>query len=145
MGYFKVMDDERAHAQDLSVVEAELTGGRSLADPGLINTAVLTALIKRCPPDYLAERVWRLCEARRQVRDKTGRVTHEEDDIRANEAGLKLALAYSIGKPIERQQIITKTISSDPVADIEERLARSPALRASLAATLAKVERDAQD
>jgi hypothetical protein len=134
MLYPKLMVDPHAHAQ-LAVVEAELTGGRSLADPGLINNAVLAALIERCPPDYLADRVWRLCEAKRRMKDGT-----EEDDVRANEAGLKLALAYSIGKPIERAQIVTQTISSDPVADIEARLAKSPALRRSLAAALAASE-----
>jgi hypothetical protein len=137
------MDGSRTPAQ-AAMVDAEIdqiVGAASgsptfdIADPAKINNAVLDALLARCPPDYLAERVWRLCEAKRRMKDG-----NEEDDVRANEAGLKLALAYSIGKPIERQQIITKTISSDPVADIEERLAKSPSLRRSLAATLAKVE-----
>ena len=61
-------------------------------------------------------------------------------DHRVRLAALQLHLAYTEGKPIERQQVITQTIAADPVADIEERLARSPALRRSLAAALAKVE-----
>lgn len=63
-----------------------------------------------------------------------------EADHKTRIQACALALSYTEGKAIERQQIITATIPSDPVADIEERLARSPALRASLAATLAKIE-----
>ncbi len=51
-----------------------------------------------------------------------------------------LVLSYKVGKAIERQQVITQTLTADPIADIEDRLAKSPALRRSLAAALAKIE-----
>lgn len=137
-------DDSHAHAQtDFSIVESEIVGGgHDLADPGMINRAVLEALARRLPPDYLAERVERLINAKRTFRDKAGNV-HTEDDVRANEAGLKLAYAYQVGKPIERAQIVTKNIAVDEsVESMEERLRKSPALRRSLAKTLAKLDSD---
>ena len=63
-----------------------------------------------------------------------------EPDTRSRLAALQLLLAYTEGKPIERQQIVVSNVSADPVSDIEERLARSPALRRSLTATLAKMD-----
>jgi hypothetical protein len=72
--------------------------------------------------------------------DLVNRDGSRSPDHRVRLAALQLHLAYTEGKPIERQQIVTQTISSDPVADIAERLARSPSLRKSLAAMLAKVE-----
>lgn len=137
-------DPTRTHARseindaevDQVLISASGSPSFNLADPGSINDAVLSALVQHCPPDYIAKRIWDLCEAKR-----TDRYGNEEYEPRANEAGLKLALAYSVGKPIERQQIVTKNISADPVADIEERLAKSPALRASLALALANAER----
>jgi hypothetical protein len=63
-----------------------------------------------------------------------------EPDHKCRLQAVSIALSYTEGKPIERQQILSHTIAADPVADIEARLAKSPALRASLAATLAKIE-----
>ncbi len=51
-----------------------------------------------------------------------------------------LILSYKVGRPVERQQIISQTLAADPIADIEDRLAKSPSLRRSLAAALAKIE-----
>lgn len=51
-----------------------------------------------------------------------------------------LILSYKVGRPLERQQILMQNLTADPVSDIEERLLRSPSLRKSLAATLAKIE-----
>jgi len=137
------MSDPRARPQDSAI--DQIVGAASgsptfnLADPSKINSAVLAALLERCPPEYLAERVYRLIEAKRQT--KSG----EEDDVRANEAGLKLALAYSIGKPIERQQIAVSNVTLDPDADLANRLRKSPALRRMMQRMIAEAEADEVD
>ena len=134
------MSDPRTPAQDSAI--DQIVGAASgsptfnLADPNKINSAVLAALLERCPPEYLADRVYRLIEAKRQT--KSG----EEDDVRANEAGLKLALAYSIGKPIERQQIAVSNVTADPDADLASRLKKSPALRRMMKRMISEAEAD---
>lgn len=65
-----------------------------------------------------------------------------EPDWKTRVQAASLVLAYKIGKPVERQQVITQNIAADPIADIESRLAKSPALRRSLTAALAKTERE---
>lgn len=71
------------------------------------------------------------------IRSRAGTV---EPDWRTRMTAATLALSYKVGKPIERQQILTQTLAADPIADIEDRLAKSPSLRRSLATALAKIE-----
>jgi hypothetical protein len=136
------MAEDRAHAPDFEMIESEIIPGGSIHDPGKINKAVMEALAERLPPDYLAAKVKELIDAKRAIRHKDGSVSYEPD-VRANEAGLKLAYAYQVGKPIERAQIITKNITDadDPVKQ-RDRLRKSPALRASLARMIDEVENE---
>ena len=58
-------------------------------------------------------------------------------------AALQTALAYCIGRPIERQQIQTHTIRDDGEAATLALLRRSPALRAAYRRLADLAERDA--
>jgi hypothetical protein len=59
-------------------------------------------------------------------------------DNRAREAAVKLLLAYVVGLPVQRQEIIQKFI--DGSLDTEEAILASPALRSTLARKIARVE-----
>jgi hypothetical protein len=138
------MTEALAHAQthpdsemDDVVAKDTNTPGFALTDPGRINSAVLHALAARITPEILADRVYRLIHAKRKL--KNGQ---EEDDVRANEAGLKLALAYQVGKPIERAQIVTQNVPADDHTDFATRVDRSPALRRMLRKMLDRHQAD---
>jgi hypothetical protein len=106
-----------------------------LANPGRVNSELIQSLVEAFPPEVIHAHI-AACMAATVV-TKGGTVL---PDNRTRLAALQLLLAYTEGKPVERQQVETLVHNSDPIADIEERLAKSPALRASLAAALAKAE-----
>ena len=55
----------------------------------------------------------------------------EATDYRTRLAAAQLALHYVVGKPVERQQILTANVGPTD-SDLIERLAHSPALRAAI-------------
>jgi hypothetical protein len=59
-------------------------------------------------------------------------------DNRARESAVKLLLAYVVGLPVQRQEIIQKFI--DGSKETEEAILASPALRSTLARKIAQVE-----
>lgn len=62
-------------------------------------------------------------------------------DWRARIEALKLVLAYLVGLPIARQEIVSfKKVDSKSELDFEERMARSPALLASVKAMVARAD-----
>ena len=106
-----------------------------MADPNSINREVLIALAAVCTPELLADRVMMLVNATRI--NKAG---EEEPDIRAMEAGLKLAYSYLVGLPIQRQQVMMQHSEADGTMGLAERMKHSPALRESFRKMLADAD-----
>jgi len=102
--------------------------GKTLADvsPSSISQAFIVAVSECVTPERVAESVNQLLGAKRVT--KTGA---EFPDYRAIEAGIKLYLAYTIGLPVQRQEVVTVNVDADTEAGMMDRLAKSPALRAS--------------
>jgi hypothetical protein len=68
----------------------------------------------------------------------TGRNGVLEPDFRTRLAATQLALAYKVGRPVERQEIVQVNLNADSAIGLRERLRHSPALRKSLAGLLAE-------
>jgi hypothetical protein len=83
----------------------------------------------------MADMLYELCEAK--CITKGG---HEIADNRTRLAALSLALAYLIGRPVERQEVLTVNVDADSAVGMEERLRHSPALRAMFRKMLDRVE-----
>lgn len=67
------------------------------------------------------------------VATQTSRAGVTEPDYRTRLAAATLALSYTEGRPVERQQIITANATPDESeADLSQRIAKSPALKAHL-------------
>lgn len=111
----------------------------SIADPGCINRELAEALAKYVPSDVIGRRIQELIDAVRY--DKLGQ---ESPDIRAREAGLKLALAYKVGLPVQRSETLLVSADADSAVGMEERLRHSPALRALFRKMLDRVEEPAE-
>ena len=107
-----------------------------IANPSEINKEVALALARHVSPDDIGRTIARLLGATRML--KNG-VT-ELPDSRAQEAGVKLWLAYSIGLPVQRSEVVNVNLGVEESDQLEERLAKSPALRRALARMLAKHE-----
>lgn len=106
----------------------------SLQDPREINREIVFALARKVPADKIADKIDELIEMKRQT--KAGLVT----DVRAMEAGIKLYLAYVVGMPTQRQEIVSVSLDADSSIGLAERLQKSPALLKSLKEIIAKVE-----
>lgn len=106
----------------------------SLQDPREINREIVFALARKVPASRIADKIDELIEMKRQTKD--GVVT----DVRAMEAGIKLYLAYVVGMPTQRQEIVSVSLDADSSIGIAERLANSPALLKSLKEVITKVE-----
>ena len=116
--------------------------GKSLADvsPTQISQAFIAAVNECVTPERVAESIGQLLTAKRVT--KTGA---EFPDYRAMEAGIKLYLAYTIGLPVQRQEVVTVNLDADAASDIEARLKSSPAARAALRKALDSAEGGAVD
>lgn len=119
---------------DIEAKKAELyrerrLEGKTLADvaPSSISQAFIVAVSECVAPERVAEAVGQLLTAKRLT--KAGA---EYPDYRAMEAGIKLYLAYTIGLPVQRQEVVTVNVDADTEAGMMDRLAKSPALRAAL-------------
>lgn len=106
----------------------------SLQDPREINREIVFALARKVPASRIADKIDELIEMKRQTKD--GVVT----DVRAMEAGIKLYLAYVVGMPTQRQEIVSVSLDADSSIGLAERLANSPALLKSLKEVITKVE-----
>lgn len=103
--------------------------GKTLADvaPSAISQAFIVAVSECVKPERVAEAVGQLLTAKRVTKSGT-----EFPDYRAMEAGIKLYLAYTIGLPVQRQEVVTVNVDADSETGMMDRLAKSPALRAAL-------------
>lgn len=102
--------------------------------PNLPPSETLTAALDKEVPDERIARV--LADALAAM--QTTRSGTVEPDHRTRLAAATLALAYRHGRPIERQQVITAKVDSEP--DLISRLVHSPAARQALRDLLAAAE-----
>lgn len=105
-----------------------------LSDPRTINKEVVVALARKVSPDLVADKIKQLLDMTRMT--KAGEVP----DVRAMEAGIKLYLAYAVGLPTQRSEIVQVNVDADNALGLEERLRHSPALRAMFRKMLDNVE-----
>ena len=61
-------------------------------------------------------------------------------DWRTRLSAVQLALAYKVGKPIERQQVMHVNVDAESESAMDERLRHSPALRKLFREMLEKAE-----
>ena len=125
-----------AHAQTAVAVldEAHDATGVSVTSPGQISKAMAEELARKVPASLIADAILELINAKRMTKHGL------ETDVRAKEAGLKLALAYKVGLPIQRTEAINVNLDADSAVGMKERLAHSPALRAIFRKILDEVE-----
>lgn len=140
-------NDSHAHATDDGklvdevVIDAVATHRERrksgfLSSPGRANSELIQSLIEAFPPEVIHGHIAACMSATVVTRGGT-----ELPDNRTRLAALQLLLAYTEGRPVERAQVETINHNLDESQEsMEERLKKSPALRRSLAATLAKLE-----
>jgi hypothetical protein len=103
--------------------------GKTLEDvsPSAISKSFINAINHCISPERVAESISSLLTATRFSKGEG-----EIPDYRAQEAGAKLYLAYTIGLPVQRQEVVTVNVDADSENGMMDRLAKSPALRAAL-------------
>jgi hypothetical protein len=107
----------------------------AMGAPGNVTREVIRAITDRVPPQKIGETIQRMLEAKRYHKDGT-----ELDDTRTMEAGLKLYLAYVVGMPVQRSESISVNVDASTLADMEERLSKSPAMRQAFRRVLESAE-----
>jgi len=111
--------------------ERVITGDRIRA----MAPATMAELARRFSPEKIGDLLEELCNAE-SVTNGGRRIA----DNRTRLAAVTLTLAYLIGRPVERQEIISVNLDADSSAGLFERLKASPALRSSLKKLLEDVE-----
>lgn len=106
----------------------------------VLSADTLAAIADKFGDGKMADMLYELCSA--ECITKGG---HKIADNRTRLAALSLALAYLIGRPVERQEIVSVNVDADSAVGMKERLAHSPALRAMFRKMLDEVEGDTQD
>ena len=125
---------------DTSIVNLEMPGRRpvtSLANPGDINKQVAKVLLEKVSAEKVADVIRDMLNATRLTKEGV------EPDGRQREAGVKLWLAYMVGLPVQRQEIVSVALDAEAEIGMRERLRNSPALRASLRRVLDSLEEEA--
>ena len=87
---------------------------------------LIEAIAVRFPVDAIVDLLVSLVNA--EIITKGG---HRIADNRTRLAAATLMLNYLVGRPVERQEIVTVNVDADSEAGMMDRLAKSPALRAS--------------
>ena len=98
-----------------------------LSNPATISPRLTAILADRFSPEVIADKIEMLFSA--TITDKAG---NERPDIRAIEAGLKFALNYTAGTPVQRQEVITHSNDESSDEDARTLIKESPALRREL-------------
>lgn len=96
---------------------------------------LIEAIAAKFPVESIVELLDSLVKAK--IVTKGG---HEIADNRTRLAAATLMLNYLVGRPVERQEIVSVTVDADAEAGLSERLAKSPALRQSLKRAIATAE-----
>ena len=120
---------EEIEAKKAELYRDRRLAGKTLADvsPSSISQAFIVAVSECVTPQRVAESVNELLSAKRITK-----LGQEFPDYRAMEAGIKLYLAYTIGLPVQRQEVITVNVDAETEDGMADRLSKSPALRAAL-------------
>jgi hypothetical protein len=92
-------------------------------------------LFRRIPPSRLVDKLERLLDATTQT--KSGNLIA---DSRTQLAAAQTLVAYYVGRPVERQEVVSVNLDADSSLGIESRLANSPALREQLRRSLAAAD-----
>lgn len=106
----------------------------------LMQADVMSAIVRRFNGEKLAKMLDELSQAES--------VTNGGKKIPDNRTRLSAAtviLAYILGKPIERQEILNINMDADSAHNLAEKLKESPALRAAFRSILEQAERDGGD
>lgn len=115
----------RIEASGVEVVDkagrSRLIGGDKLR---VLSAETIAAIANKFGGETIANMLIELCDAK--CITKGG---HEIADNRTRLAALSLTMAYLIGRPVERQEILTVNVDADAEAGLAERLKNSPALR----------------
>lgn len=90
--------------------EPEETPQEPLPLPVAMSPKLMREIATRYPASVICGHIDSLLNA------TVGKEGFERPDCRSVESGLKLVLAYSIGLPVQRQEIITQKITSAPTA-----------------------------
>jgi hypothetical protein len=122
----QIINDENEASKTLSKKQRQKRR-QELSSPSMISARLSSLLAERFPPSVIGDHLAGLLSAVTVTRD--GR---EIADVRSREAGLKLLLAYGIGKPAERSEVITINVTESN-EDIQAQIDHSPALRQELA------------
>ena len=102
-----------------------------LSNPATISPRLTAILADRFSPEVIADKIEMLFSA--TIMDKAG---NERPDIRAIEAGLRFALNYTAGTPVQRQEVITHSSDDSTDEDARALIKESPALRRELQSLL---------
>lgn len=100
----------------------------------------MTELFHRIPPSRLVAKLERLLDATTQT--KSGNLIA---DSRTQLAAAQTLVAYYVGRPVERQEVVNVNLDADSSLGIESRLANSPALREQLRRSLAAADASAAE
>lgn len=101
----------------------------------VLSADTIAAIANKFGGGKMADMLYELCDAK--CITKGG---HEIADNRTRLAALSLAMAYLIGRPVERQEILTVNVDADAESGLEERLKSSPALRKVFRRVLDSIE-----
>ena len=121
----KIIDNEKAAAKNLSKTQRQKRR-HDLSDPSKISTRLTSVLAEQFPAEVISEKIDELLNATRELKDGTILT-----DTRSLEAGLKLLLAYTVGKPVERTETLTVNVETTP-EQLSAQIESSPALKARL-------------
>ena len=124
------------------IVEDKRGATRRLSGDKLrvLSADTIAAIADKFGGETMATMLHELCKA--ECITKGG---HKIADNRTRLAALSLAMAYLIGRPVERQEIISVNLDADATHGLKERLAHSPALRKVLQSMLNEVESPGND
>jgi uncharacterized protein (DUF4415 family) len=97
-------------------------------------------LNRKIPSEMVADALFRALTATQTTRSGTVEAATREQLQAAS-----LILQYKVGRPVERQEIVSVNLDADSMTGLRERLRSSPAMRETLAGLLAEVEGAAID
>ena len=100
-----------------------------------LSTDTVLAIAHRFGNERVADLLDELCGA--TVVTRGGTVL---PDNRTRLAATSLVLAYLVGRPVERQEIVSVNLDADSATGLAERLRSSPALRESLKRLIGEAE-----
>lgn len=102
----------------------------------LMQADVMSAIVRKFDGDKLAGLLDELSKA-----ENITNGGHKIPDNRTRLSAATLILAYMIGRPVERQEILNINMNADAAHDLAERLKGSPSLRAAFRSILEQAEK----